>query len=70
MLHIAILGVIHVSGDPKRALLRRQGRLIDVKGGIDFSNATFDEETGRQCIFTTEQVDTIEKEPILECTHK
>ena len=59
-----------VSGDVQKAVLNRDGRQLEVKGGIDFTNAEFEEETGKRCIITTEEVDTIEKEPIMECTHK
>lgn len=40
-----------------------------VPGGIDFSKATRTED-GRLCIIKEESVETLSKDPILECTHK
>merc|ERR1712226_74625 len=50
----------------------RQGRQESgaVKGGIDFSNCQNDPETGLCCIEKEETVTSIQKDPILECTHK
>ena len=48
----------------------REGRRLEVQGGIDFSNAEFDEELGKMCILKDVEVDTLNKEPILQCTHK
>ena len=49
----------------------REGRqLDDFQGAIDFSQAVLDEETGRMCVIKEAEVNSIEKEPILECTHK
>ncbi len=51
----------------------RQGRQLErdaVTGGIDFSNAVFDQETGKRCVIKEDAVESIEKEPILECNHK
>jgi len=50
----------------------RQGRQLEVTGGagIDFSNAVFDEETGKRCVIKEEEVESIEKAPVLECVHK
>ncbi len=50
----------------------RQGRQLNgrVTGGIDFSNAIFDQETGKRCVIKEDEVESIEKEPILECNHK
>jgi len=42
----------------------------NVVGGIDFSRASFDPETGKQCVIEEDEVESIEKEPILECNHK
>jgi len=41
-----------------------------VSGGVDFSGCQEDPETGLCCVDKEETVQTIEKEPILECTHK
>ena len=52
--------------------LARQGRQQDqqVQGGIDFSGCQQDPDTGLCCVEKEEEVTTLEKEPILECTHK
>merc|ERR1712106_332085 len=41
-----------------------------VNNGVDFSGCVTDFETGFCCIEKLESVTSIEKEPILECTHK
>jgi hypothetical protein len=51
-------------------LLFRGGKKIEVAGGLDFSEAVFDESTGKRCIVKEEERDSFEKVPILECTHK
>ena len=38
--------------------------------GVDFTGCVTDQETGLCCVDKEETVTTIEKEPILECTHK
>ena len=38
--------------------------------GVDFSGCDTDPETGFCCVDKTEQVTTLQKDPILECTHK
>ena len=49
----------------------RNGRqLAAVPGGIDFSGCVTDPETGLCCVDKEESVTSLEKEPILECTHK
>ncbi len=53
----------------------RRGRQEDhdhhgKNGLIDFSNAVLDEETGKMCVIKESEVQSLEKEPILECTHK
>merc|ERR1711934_855908 len=55
---------------------QRQGRQeaeesAEVQGaGVDFSGCVDDEETGLCCVEKEETVTSLEKEPILECTHK
>jgi len=41
-----------------------------VSGGIDFSGCQEDPDTGLCCVEKEETVTSLEKEPILECTHK
>merc|ERR1711863_28768 len=55
-----------------RTRIFRNGRQEDgaVNGGVDFSGCVEDPETGLCCVDKEETVTTLEKEPILECTHK
>ena len=39
-------------------------------GGVDFSGCVTDPDTGLCCVDKEETVTSLEKEPILECTHK
>jgi len=41
-----------------------------IQGGVDFSGCVNDRESGLCCVEKEETVTSIEKEPILECTHK
>merc|ERR1711874_410191 len=41
-----------------------------VPGGVDFSGCQNDPETGLCCVEKIESVTTLQKDPILECTHK
>ncbi len=41
-----------------------------VSGGVDFSGCQTDPETGLCCVEKEETVTSIQKDPILECTHK
>merc|ERR1712222_94337 len=41
-----------------------------VQGGVDFSGCVTDPDTGFCCVEKEETVTSLEKEPILECTHK
>ena len=41
-----------------------------VKAGIDFSTAVFDEEVGKMCVTKEEEVEAVERQKVLECTHK
>ena len=51
--------------------LQRTGRQENsVPGGVDFSNCVTDPDTGLCCVDKEETVTSLEKEPILECTHK
>jgi len=47
---------------------RQQGEAV--QGGVDFSGCVTDPETGLCCVDKLSEVTSIEKEPILECTHK
>ena len=48
----------------------REGKKVEVEGGIDFTDAVFDEESGKMCIMKEVEVDTMNKQPVLKCTHK
>ena len=53
--------------------LARTGRQDDggaIQGGIDFSGCQQDPDTGLCCVEKEETVQTLQKDPILECTHK
>ena len=49
--------------------LARQESGPAVPGGVDFSQATRQPD-GRLCVIKEESVETLSKDPILECTHK
>ena len=55
---------------PRKARLLKDGRVFDVPGGLDFSNAVFDEKLGKLCMEKEEEIETIVKSPVLQCTHK
>ena len=50
----------------------RNGRQFDDSAapGVDFSACVQDRETGLCCVDKEETVSSLEKDPILECTHK
>jgi len=49
----------------------REGRQSDkVQGGVDFTGCTTDPDTGFCCIDKDEEIISLQKDPILECTHK
>ena len=51
----------------------RQGRQEDgegAQGGVDFTGCVDDPDTGFCCVEKEETIASVEKEPILECTHK
>ena len=64
-----VFGLTCVTGAQLTHLVR-EGREVEVQGGIDFSNAEFDEESGKKCIMKNVEVDSLNKEPILQCTHQ
>lgn len=53
-----------------RVAFGRQGRQSQPQGAIDFSGCQQDPETGLCCVEREESVTSIQKDPILECTHK
>ena len=55
---------------PIKASLVRNGKALPIAGGLDFRTAVYDEETGKKCILKMEEMDTVEKVPILHCTHR
>ena len=52
---------------PRQQKSSRQ--LVAVPGGVDFSQATRTAD-GRLCVIKEERVETLSKDPILECKHK
>jgi hypothetical protein len=68
---VAALCAAVVAGD--LAAHGRRGRQegsVTVQGGIDFSGCQNDPETGFCCITKDEEITSLQKDPILECTHK
>ena len=41
----------------------------EVPGGVDFSSATRTED-GRLCVIKEDEIETLSKDPVLDCTHK
>jgi hypothetical protein len=41
-----------------------------LQGGIDFNGCQTDPKTGFCCVEKDEEVTTLQKDPVLECTHK
>ena len=60
----------HKALKARKAKLFRDGKAFDIPGGLDFSNAVFDETVGKLCMAKEEEIETVEKTPILECNHK
>ena len=52
-----------------RGFARQQQSAAATPGGVDFSQATRQPD-GRLCVIKEESVETLSKDPILECTHK
>ena len=69
--HASRLGGLKRHGHgPQVAHVLREGRKVEVEGGIDFTDAVFDEDAGKMCILKEEEIDTLTKKPVMECTHK
>merc|ERR1711887_111388 len=62
----------HNNGRHNHNQRSRSGRQEEeqISGGIDFSGCVTDPDTGLCCVDKEETVTSLEKEPILECTHK
>jgi hypothetical protein len=69
---IALAAADKIAPRAGRNQLRRGGRQNtgEAQGGVDFSACQQDAETGLCCVEKEETVKTIQKDPILECTHK
>merc|ERR1712051_177376 len=67
---LAAAGADFVGNLTPEQLARKGRQEEEVQGGIDFSGCQEDPETGLCCVEKIEQVTSLEKEPILECTHK
>ena len=71
---IGILGMVAsertLEGKERSKIGRLRRDNENVKGAVDFTSCEVDPETGFCCIVTIEQVTTVQKEPILGCTHK
>ena len=55
---------------PLKAILYRGGKAIQFKGGLDFTNTLYDKDTGRRCIEKEEEIESVERAPILQCNYK
>ena len=58
-----------VGGGRPTSQRSRRGKQID-PSGVDFTGCQEDPDTGLCCVEKIEQVTTLQKDPILECTHK
>ena len=58
-----------VGGGRPTSQRSRRGKQID-PSGVDFIGCQEDPDTGLCCVEKIEQVTTLQKDPILECTHK
>ena len=70
---LALASADRLGGHRHNHQASRQGRQEDstaVQGGVDFSGCEEDPDTGFCCVEKEETLPTIEKDPILECTHK
>ena len=67
---IGILGLAESEQTSKGKERRDMQNEENGKGPVDFTSCEVDPETGFCCIVTIEQVTTVQKEPILEGTHK
>lgn len=45
----------------------RNGRLVQVPGGLDFDEAVLDKELGKKCLMREDLVESVEKVPKVEC---
>jgi len=64
------LGSDHIHNHEHDQLTRVGRQDNAVTGGVDFSGCVTNPETGLCCVEKEETVTSLEKEPILECTHK
>ena len=52
---------------PVAAKLRRDGRIFQVPGGLDFDEAVMDEELGKKCLMREDLVEVVERVAKLQC---
>ena len=57
-------------GGPMKATVLRNGKKVVVEGGLDFGEAVFDASMGKRCIVRREALNTVRREPLLECTQR
>eukprot|EP00095_Tigriopus_kingsejongensis_P000848 snap_masked-scaffold546_size140615-processed-gene-0.15 protein:Tk00848 transcript:snap_masked-scaffold546_size140615-processed-gene-0.15-mRNA-1 annotation:"hypothetical protein" len=68
---VSVLSLLALATADRINPFDRQGRQGGGQGsGVDFSNCQNDPETGFCCVESEEIVQTLKKDPILECTHK
>ena len=52
---------------PLPAKLKRNGRILQVPGGLDFDEAVMDRELGKKCLMRGDVVEVVERTPKLHC---
>ena len=52
---------------PLPAKLKRDGRIFQVPGGLDFEDAVMDRELGKKCLMREDVVEVVEREPTIQC---
>ena len=52
---------------PLPAKLKRDGRIFQVPGGLDFTKAVMDRELGKKCLMREDLVEVVERAPRLHC---
>lgn len=67
---LSLLGWLAIANCDKIGLSRDGRQAEEVARGVDFSGCQNDPDTGLCCVEKEETVTTLQKDPILECTHK
>ena len=70
VLSLLLMALVMVVSKPRTAKLLRQGKMMEVPGGLDFDGAELDLELGQMCIMREDLVQTVERQPRLHCDVK